>query len=383
MRYAIVTETWPPEVNGVALTVRDLAHGLRQRGHAVEVVRPRQHHRERAGDGTMLTSGLRLPFYRSLRCGLPATSRLRRAWRRQRPDAVYVATEGPLGWSAMQAARSLGIPVASGFHTRFDHYMRDYGLAVLEPVARAWMRHVHNRSAATLVPTRELRGTLGELGFRDVVHLPRAVDTALFDPARRDHDLRRRWGVGPQGLAVIHVGRIAAEKNLRLAIRAFRALQQLRPDARFVWVGDGPEREAIREANPDFIFCGVQRGEALAGHFASADLFLFPSLSETFGNVTLEAMASGVATVAYRYGAAGEHLRHGVHGAAITPHDDAGFIDAACRLSLEDASRRAMGVAARDAVRALRPAQVAADFDAILRDIARHGSQADGRAALA
>src|SRR5690606_3784423 len=141
--------------------------------------------------------------------------------------------EGPLGWSAMQAARSLGIPVASGFHTRFDHYMRDYGLAVLEPVARAWMRHVHNRSAATLVPTRELRGTLGELGFRDVVHLPRAVDTALFDPARRDHDLRRRWGVGPQGLAVIHVGRIAAEKNLRLAIRAFRALQQLRPDARF------------------------------------------------------------------------------------------------------------------------------------------------------
>lgn len=382
MRYAIVSETWPPEVNGVALTVREMARGLRLRGHEVELVRPRQH-RQQAAEGEMLTANLRLPLYSGLRFGLPAASRLRQAWRRRRPDAVYVATEGPLGWSAMQAARALGIPVASGFHTRFDHYMRDYGLAFLEPVARAWMRRFHNCSAATLVPTRELRTELEGLGFRDVVHLPRAVDTTRFDPARRDDALRGRWGVGAQGLAVIHVGRVAAEKNLQLAIRAFRALQAGRPDARFVWVGEGPELGRVREANPDFIYCGLQRGEALARHFASADLFLFPSLSETFGNVTLEAMASGVATVAYRYGAAAGHLRHDLHGAAITPHDEAAFIDAACRLSLEDASRRGMGVAARAAVRPLRPAQVAADFETILGDIARRRSHADGRAALA
>ena len=383
MRYAIVTETYPPEVNGVALTVRELERGLRGRGHDVELVRPRQHRQDHAGPGGMLTIGVHLPLYAGLRFGLPAAARLRRAWRRQRPDAVYIATEGPLGWSAMRAARALGIPVASGFHTRFDHYMRDYGLPLLEPLALAWMRRFHNRSAATLVPTRELRTGLEGLGFRHVVHLPRAVDTRRFDPAQRDEALRARWGLGPDGLAVIHVGRIAAEKNLGLAIRAFRALQALRPDARFIWVGEGPEQAGIREANPDFIYCGLQRGEALARHFASADLFLFPSLSETFGNVTLEAMASGVATVAYRYGAAAEHLRHGVHGAAITLHDETGFIDAACRLSLEDASRRGMGAAARAAVQSLRPAQVAADFDAVLAGIAHRRSHADVRAALA
>ena len=159
------------------------------------------------------------------------------------------------------------------------------------------MRRFHNRSAATLVPTRELQGQLGGLGFDGVVHLPRAVDTQRFDPAHRDEALRARWGLRPGDLAVACVGRMAAEKNLDLAVRAFRALQALRPDARFIWVGEGPELGAIREANPDFIYCGLQRGDALARHFASADLFLFPSLSETFGNVTIEAMASGVATV--------------------------------------------------------------------------------------
>ena len=215
------------------------------------------------------------------------------------------------------------------------------------------------------------------------MHLPRAVDTVRFDPARRDPALRARWGLGEDGLAVACVGRVAAEKNLDLAIRAFRALQAQRPDARFVWVGEGPELARIRAENPDFIYCGLQRGDALARHFASTDLFLFPSLSETFGNVTLEAMASGVATVAYRYGAAAEHLRHGLHGAAIRPHDETAFIEAACRLSLEDGSRRAMGASARSAVQPLRPARVAADFDALLRSIATRENPADVHAALA
>lgn len=383
MRYAIVTETYPPEVNGVALTVQELERGLRAAGHEVHVVRPRQNRSERAAGHELLTAGARLPFYAGLRFGLPRASRLRRCWRAQRPDAIYIATEGPLGWSAMRAARDLGIPVASGFHTRFDHYMRDYGMRCIAPLALDWMRRFHNRSAATLVPTRELRAELERLGFHGVVHLPRAVDTRRFDPGHRDESLRARWGLGPDDLAVAYVGRVAAEKNLDLAIRAFRTLQQLRPDARFVWVGEGPELAAIREQNPDFIYCGLQRGDALAAHFASTDLFLFPSLSETFGNVTIEAMASGVATVAFRYGAAAEHLRHGQHGAAITPGDEDAFIDAACRLSLEDASRRAMGDRARIAVQALRPARVAADFDTVLKNIANKGGHADVHAALA
>src|SRR5690606_32993007 len=125
MRYTIVTETYPPEVNGVALTVQELERGLRARGHDVELVRPRRHRRERGGEGEMLAAGVRLPFYAGLRFGLPSAAMLKRRWRRHRPGAIYIATEGPLGWSAMRAAAALGIPVASGFHTRFDHYMRD------------------------------------------------------------------------------------------------------------------------------------------------------------------------------------------------------------------------------------------------------------------
>lgn len=371
MRYAIVTETYPPEINGVALTVQGLEQGLRARGHEVGLVRPRQH--GEAQDGAaheLLVKGLPLPRYPGLRFGLPCAARLTQAWSAHRPDAVYVATEGPLGWSALRAARRLRIPAATGFHTRFDEYMRDYGAPFLVGTALRWMRRFHNGADATLVPTRELVEFLRSQGFEDVVRLPRAVDTVLFAPSRRRAELRREWGLDENGLAAIYVGRIAAEKNLELAVRAFRSLQQMRPEARFVWVGDGPAREKLQRDNPDFIFCGLKRGETLAEHFASGDLFLFPSHSETFGNVTLEAMASGVPTVAFDYGAAHEHLRDGVHGAAIADGDDAGFVAAAVRIGSEDALRAGMSRAGREAISGLRPEQVAADFDALLHGLA-------------
>ena len=383
MRYAIVTETYPPEVNGVALTVLAKEQGLRNRGHEVEVVRPRQTPGQVAAPHELLTPGAQIPRYPGMRFGFPAHRVLRKRWTQRRPDAIYIATEGPLGWSAMRTAQRLGIPVASGFHTRFDEYTRDYGVGFLQPLALAWMRHFHNASDATLVPTCELADFLNGERFRDVVHLPRAVDTTRFDPARRSQALRDAWGVGPDGVAAIYLGRVAAEKNLPLAVRAFRALQQQRPDARFVWVGEGPELAGIQRANPDFVYCGLRRDEDLAAHFASADLFVFPSHSETFGNVTIEAMASGVATVAFRYGAAREHLVDGVNGVAIEGSDDAAFVDAVCRLGCDDATRQHMGIQARDAVRKLRPAQVSADFDDLLQRIVRLRSEHDAQPALA
>ncbi|GAB2611051.1 glycosyltransferase family 4 protein [Novilysobacter erysipheiresistens] len=371
MRYAIVSETYPPEVNGVALTVQSLEHGLRAQGHTVTVVRPRQPDERHGHPGELLVRGAALPRYPGLRFGLPATRALQAHWAAMRPDAIYVATEGPLGWSALRAARRLHIPVATGFHTRFDQYMCNYGARVLAGPALAWMRRFHNSAAATLVPTRELAGFLQAQGFDHVVQLPRAVDIRRFNPDRRDPALRAQWGVGEHELVALYVGRIAPEKNLALAVRAFRRLQQVCPDARFVWVGDGPSRPQLQREHPDFIFAGVQRHDALARHYASGDLFLFPSLSETYGNVTLEAMASGVATVAFDYGAAGEHLRDGLHGAAVAVDDDEGFIDAASRIAGDDARRAGMARAARDAVGRLQPEQVAADFDAVLRGLSR------------
>ena len=382
MRYAIVTETWPPEVNGVALTVQALEQGLRARGHRVSLVRPQQVDDSTALPHETLVRGAGLPRYPGLRFGLPARRKLVRLWKDQPPDAIYVATEGPLGWSALRAAKQLGIPAATGFHTRFDAYMRDYGAAFLQQTALRWMRRFHNNADATLVPTRELGDFLVAQGFDNVLRLPRAVDTLLFDPGKRDPALRARWGLAEGELAAIHVGRIASEKNLALAVRGFREVRKTQPDARFVWVGDGPAREQLARDNPDFIFCGVQRGDDLARHFASGDLFVFPSHSETFGNVTLEAMASGVPTVAFDYGAAREYLRDGVHGASIRDGDDAGFIAACVRLAGDRDQREAMRLAAREAVSGLRPQQVAADFDAILQTLAQARSN-DAHAAPA
>lgn len=369
MRIAIVTETYPPEINGVALTVQSLANGLRGRGHEVQLIRPRQpgpRRLDEAAPEDIEVGGAAIPRYPSLRFGWPARRRLERLWRARRPDAIYVATEGPLGHSALRAARRLGIAASTGFHTRFDDFARFYGMGWLTPLVFAWLRHFHAHSAATLVPTQELAEFLRARGFGSVQLLRRAVDTQVFDPARRSPSLRQSWGLNDDELAVVYVGRIAPEKNLALNVRAFRALQQQRPEARYVWIGDGPARAELARANPDFIFCGNLRGDDLAAHFASGDLFLFASLSETFGNVTLEAMASGVATVAFDYGAAREHLIDGLNGRRIACGDAEAFVAAGIGLAVDAAQRRRCAAAAREAVLGLSPQSVTDHFAELL-----------------
>jgi glycosyltransferase involved in cell wall biosynthesis len=369
MRVSIITETYPPEINGVALTVRGFAHGLAVRGHAVQVVRPRQPAAADAEDTVVTTLAVRgaaLPRYPGLRFGLPAGGRLFREWRKAPPDVIYVATEGPLGWSAMNAAKRLGIAVCSGFHTRFDDYLGHYGLGWATPLAHAYLRSFHCRAGATLVPTRALADELTTRGIDNVCVLRRTVDTALFHPRHRDRGLRQAWGVGDIDPVAIYVGRIAPEKNLDLAVQAFRKLQVRVPNARYVWVGDGPARAGLAAANPDFIFAGTRLGAELARHYASADLFLFPSLTETFGNVTLEAMASGLAIVAFDQGAAREHLADGISGMRVPVKDAQGFMSAAFALGVDEVLRGAMRQNARMAVATLAPDAVITDFESLL-----------------
>lgn len=375
MRVAIVTETWPPEINGVALTVQALARGLRGLGHAVEIIRPRPAQGLAAGESgefdELWVAGAALPRYPGLRFGLPSQARLLRRWRETRPQVMYVATEGPLGHSALAAGRKLGIPACTGFHTRFDDFVGHYGCSWLTPLVFAGMRRFHNRAAATLVPTTELATHLGENGFRNVRLLRRAVDTGLFHPRWRDLGLRAQWGLEPGQLAVIHVGRLAAEKNLGLAIGAFRKIQALHPGSRLVVVGDGPERRRLAEANPDLIFAGLRHGEDLARHYASGDLFLFPSTTETFGNVTLEAMASGLPVVAFDYGAAREHIIDAQCGSRVPMADSAAFMQASIALAGDPQRRRQIGRAARARVAGLSPDAVSASFSDLLTSLNR------------
>ena len=341
LHLALVSETYVPEINGVAMTVGRLVDGLRGNGHRVNVVRPRQHADDRGEAGDMVLPGLPLPGYSGrrfgLRFGLPATGRLKAAWRVARPDVVHVVTEGPLGWSAVAAARALGIPVTSGFHTNFDRYSIHYGMSWLRPTVSAYLRAFHRRTRATLVPTEALAATLAGEGIPGVRVVGRGVDTVLFDPARRSQALRQAWGVGADGLAVIYVGRLAAEKNLDLVLRAFAAIHARRPAARLVLVGDGPLRARLEAGATPPCFAGQRTGEDLAAHYASADVFLFSSLSETFGNVTQEALASGLGVAAYRSAAAAELIVDGENGRAIAPGDAESFIRAAVDMALDDA----------------------------------------------
>ncbi|MRR50562.1 MAG: glycosyltransferase family 1 protein [Rhodocyclaceae bacterium] len=338
---ALVTETYPPEVNGVAMTLGRLASGLRQRGHRVQVVRPRQRNeakiRVTCTDemADFLVPGLPIPFYPGLRFGLPNADTLIHHWRRQRPDIVHIATEGPLGSSALTAARRLGLPVSSGFHTNFDAYCHHYGIAWLRRPIAAHLRGFHNRTDATMAPTQALANELRRGGYQNVNVVSRGVDVSLFHPGRRTEALREQWGAGPGDLVAIYVGRLAPEKNLGLAIRAFEAVHRQQPGARMVFVGDGPARAglAARHRDPAYIFCGARHGEDLAAHYASADIFLFPSLTETFGNVTVEALASGLGVVAYDCAAASDLIENDRNGCLAPPGDEAAFIAAAEHLA--------------------------------------------------
>ena len=351
LHIALISETFPPEINGVANTLGRLVDGLRGRGHRVQLVRPRQTPEQRtaACEDELLTRGWPLPGYPGLQWGQSSMHKLLRRWQRQRPDVLYIATEGPLGLSALRAARRLQIPVVSGFHTNFQQYTGHYGFGLLTRALTHYLRWFHNRTQMTLVPSASQRIELQRRGFDNLAMLARGVDSQLFHPAKRSAALRAQWGLSDADIAVLHVGRLAAEKNLALLSKSFLALQQAHPEHRLklILVGDGPQRAVLEQQLPEALFCGLQRGEDLAAHYASGDLFLFPSLSETFGNVVLEALASGLGVVAFDQAAAAQHIRHGHNGALAVAEDQQGFIDAASELLSQPESLRRVRLNAR------------------------------------
>ncbi|MGY3084335.1 glycosyltransferase family 4 protein [Pseudomonas fragi] len=336
LHIALVTETFAPEINGVANTLGQLCDGLRARNHRVQLIRPRQSAdgNQRSSDELMLCRGWPLPGYPGLQWGLTSTHRLTRRWRQQPPDVVYIATEGPLGLCALRVARRLGITAVTGFHTNFQQYLRQHGLTLFTRALTHYLRGFHNRSALTLVPSTSQRVELERRHFQRLELLPRGVDSQLFSPAKRQQALRQSWGLRDQDIALLYVGRLAPEKNLDALKRCFDELQARYPARRFklIVVGDGSKRASLEASLPEAIFCGEQSGEALACHYASGDVFLFPSLSETFGNVVLEAQASGLGVVAYDEAAAGLHIRHGYNGVLAMPGDEYAWIEAACWL---------------------------------------------------
>ena len=272
-RLLIVTDTWKPHVNGVVRTLDALAAPLASLGCAVSVIEPGQFR------------SLPMPSYPELRLGLVTRRQMRRAMLATRPDSVHIATEGPLGWAARAACQTLGWPFTTAFHTRFPDYVH-----ARTGVPRAWtwavLRRFHRRSAAVLAATDALAAELTGRGFGHVVRWGRGVDLATFRP-----DPRHPYDGLPRPV-FLHVGRVAVEKN----IEAFLALDL--PGSKVV-IGDGPARAALQRRFPDTHFLGALPHGALAPYYAGADALVFPSLTDTFGLVLLEALACGTPVAAY------------------------------------------------------------------------------------
>ena len=376
LRIAVVSETYPPEVNGVAVTLSKVVEGLRNANHAVQLIRLRQNGTDAAAQDDMyagyqevLMRGFPIPNYPDLRMGIPSKSTLIRLWQLKRPDVVHIATEGPLGWSALRAAMYLKLPVSTDYRTNFQSYSTHYGVGFLYKPIMAYLKKFHNLAGCTMVPTEALRASLAAVGFQRLKVVSRGVDTVAYDPAHRSDALRQQWGLAPQDLAVLCVGRLAKEKNLDLLLRAFEAIQARQPSARLVLVGHGPMLQELKLKCPGAIFTGQLRGHTLAEHYASADLFLMPSLTETFGNVTTEAMASGLPVVAFNYAAAAEMIVSGVNGRLAAMRDAEDFVFAASQVAAQPVQLKSMAAAARLTALGLDWACIVEKFENELQEV--------------
>lgn len=276
MKILVATDAWHPQVNGVVRTLGHVAREARALGTDIEFLSP----------DAFFT--LPMPSYPEVRLALPAPGDVERRMERARPDAIHIATEGPLGHAMRRLCIKRGLPFTTSFHTRFPDYVASR-LPVPErwtcDVTWAWLRRFHAPAAAVLAATPALARELTERGFHDVKLWSRGVDAQLFRP-RNDAllDLPRP--------IFLTVGRVAVEKNLE------EFLKLNLPGTKLV-VGDGPARMALAKAYPDAVFVGAKQGEALAEFYAAADVFVFPSRTDTFGLVLLEALASGVPVAAF------------------------------------------------------------------------------------
>lgn len=354
MRIALLSDTYIPQVNGVTTVVHRIAQALRTAGHGVAVVAPRYPRgADDSGGGGERDDELRvfsLPFppYPSIRLSFPLDRHVARFLDGFTPDLVHAATEGPIGVAARRYALSRGLPFVTSYHTDFPQYARDYGLPWLTPLVWRWLVRFHRPARLIHTPGVAVRDELVRRGLRNSVVWGRGVDTAHFHPGKRDSGWRRWLGGGDDTVIVLHVGRLAAEKNLRVLGQAYtQAHRFLGPRAAFVIAGDGPEADCLTAHVPFVRQLGFLDRDSLAALYASADVCVLPSRTETCGLVALEAMASGLPVIAANAGGLRESVLPDVNGILVRPDDTRGFSQAIIALASDATRRRALGAGAR------------------------------------
>jgi phosphatidylinositol alpha 1,6-mannosyltransferase len=348
MRVALVTESFLPDVNGVAHSVVRAAEHLMRRGHQPMVIAPQpppavRDVRVDVPYPVVRIPSLPMPGYPQIRLGLP-TPTMTGALRAHGTDVVHLASPFVLGAWGMAAARTLRLPAVAVYQTDVAAYARAYKVGMTEGAAWRWIRTVHNSAARTLVPSTESGIALGVHGVERVHLWRRGVDDVQFHPGRRSAGMRR--ALAPGGEVVVgFVGRLAVEKQIDLLGDVSRL-----PGVRLVIVGDGPAAPALRKALPRATFLGVRRGLQLARIYASFDIFAHTGPYETFGQAVQEAMASGLPVVAPNAGGPVDLVRHERTGYLVRPFEPAGFTAAVRELAGDPAKRAAFGAAGRQAI---------------------------------
>ncbi len=350
MKIALFTDTYPNDINGVARTLGMLVSHAEARGHEIALVSP--HVSPSAAEKTVLhrqLPGIPIPIYPDLQLARGIDGKGKRALRDFAPDVVHVATESSVGLSGRRWAVRNGVPLVTSFHTNFPAYVASYRAPFLEPWVWRYLRWFHDPATTTLCPSRATLAELEAHAFHGRLGIwSRGVRTELFDPELRSEEVRQRIAPGADRI-LLYAGRIAHEKRVDVLLDVYlRVRDRLDERVALVFVGDGPAAAGLRKRAPDDVhFTGFLRDRALAEAYAAADLFVFASETETFGNVVLEALASGVPAVAVNRGGVTETVLPGKTGALVPPNDVVAFSDACIRLLENEDERRRLAEGAR------------------------------------
>lgn len=347
LRLALFSDTYLPQVNGVARTLGQLVNAVRARGGVVRVFTSSDP--GAAADSDIERAPSR-PFwaYPQVQLAWPSARSIRDALQEFRPTLVHAATEFGMGLAGRRAARELGVPLVTSYHTNFTAYAGHYGLGWLSTLGWRYLRWFHNAAQRTYCPTQSIVNDVTAHGFRRCAVWSRGVDSDRFAPRYRSDAFRAHLGAREDTLVVTYVGRIAAEKGVDVAIEAMRLALAQHPDQiRCLFVGEGPFEHAARNSAPSHsTFTGTLSGDALSEAYASSDLLIFPSTTDTFGNVMLEAMASGVPVLAADVGPSREIVPHDA-GWLVPPQASSAFAQVIGGLCADRADLDRRRVAAR------------------------------------
>lgn len=320
MKIALFTDTFFPQVNGVSLTLQRLVNHLKKRDIEVRVFAPETGESDFFEDHLHAFTSFPFFLYPECRIAIPNVKSMKQVMEAFQPDVIHVATPFNMGLCGLYFSKKMNIPMLATHHTHFDRYLEYYRLEFLSKWVWNYLRWFHAPCRMVLAPSAETKNRLLSYGFTQVGVWPRGVDTDLFTPAKRNETFRERYGI-QEKFVCLYVGRIAPEKDLDILVEVIKSMPEpFRSEIHWLLVGEGPMLKPLQESDlPHTTFTGYLQGEALAEAYANADLFVFPSTTETFGNVVLESLASGIPAIGTRSGGVQEIIRHEKTGLLCTP----------------------------------------------------------------